>query len=62
MNEPLLESVIEKLKALHMKPAAGHLAQILQRAQTQNLSPLMTIEALVDIECEIRQKNRIHQR
>jgi DNA replication protein DnaC len=62
MNEPLLESVIEKLKALRMNPAAGHLAQILQRAQTQNLSPLMTIEALVDVEEEVRQKNRILQR
>jgi DNA replication protein DnaC len=62
MNEPLLESVTEKLKALKMKPAAGCLAQILERAQTKNLSPLMAIEALVDVECEARQKNRIHQR
>jgi DNA replication protein DnaC len=62
MNETILESVIEKLKALHMKPAAGYLAQILERAQMQNLSPLMAIEALVDIECEARQRNRIHQR
>jgi DNA replication protein DnaC len=62
MNETLLESVIEKLKALRMKPAANNLVQVLERTQTQNLSPLMTIEALVDIECEAQQKNRIHQR
>jgi len=62
MSETLLESVTEKLKALKMKPAAGCLAQILERAQTKNLSPLMAIEALVDVECEARQKNRIHQR
>jgi DNA replication protein DnaC len=61
MNETLLESVSEKLKVLKMKPAAGCLVQVLEQAQAKNLSPLMAIEALVDIECEARQKNRIHQ-
>ena len=62
MNDPIIESVIEKLRALRMKTAAEHLVQILQRAETQNLPPLMIIEALVDIEGEMRQKNRILRR
>ncbi|OIP88410.1 MAG: hypothetical protein COS57_02050 [Syntrophobacterales bacterium CG03_land_8_20_14_0_80_58_14] len=62
MNEPIIESVIEKLKALRMKTAAEHLVQILQRAETQNLPPLMIIESLVDTEEEMRQKNRILRR
>lgn len=62
MNEQTIASVIEKLKALRMKTAAEHLVRILQRADTQNLPPLMIIEALVDIEEEIRQKNRIIRR
>jgi DNA replication protein DnaC len=62
MNEPVIESVIEKLKNLRMKSAAEHLVQILQRAETQNLPPLMIIEALVDIELETRQKNQILRR
>ena len=62
MNEQNIDSVIEKLKALRMKTAAEHLARIIQRADTQNLSPLMIIEALVDIEEEMRQKNRILRR
>lgn len=62
MNDPIIESVIEKLKALRMKTAAEHLVRILQRAETQNLPPLMIIEALIDIEGEIRQKNRILRR
>ena len=62
MNESPIESVSEKLKALKMKSAAGCLAQVPQQAQAKNLSTLMTIEALVDIECEARQKNRILQR
>ena len=61
-NDALIESVIEKLKALRMKPAAEYLVRILQRAETQNMSPLMIIEALIDIECEVRQKNIIQQR
>lgn len=59
MNETIIESVIEKLRVLRMKTAAEHLVRILQRAETQNLPPLVIIEALVDIEGEIRQKNRI---
>ena len=62
MNEKNIESVIEKLKALRMKTAAEHLVRILQRADTQNLPPLMIIEALVDIEEEMRQKNRVLRR
>ena len=45
-----------------MKPAAEYLIRILQRAETQNMPPLMIIEAMIDIECEVRQKNLIHQR
>ena len=62
MNETPIETVTEKLKALKMKPAAENLARILQQAEKQNLTPLMVIEALADIELEIRQKNRILQR
>ncbi len=62
MNETVIESVIEKLRVLRMKTAAEHLVRILQRAETQNLPPLVIIEALVDIEGEIRQKNRIFRR
>ena len=62
MNEQTIESVIEKLKALRMKTAADHLVRILQRADSQNLPPLMIIEALLDIEEEMRQKNRILRR
>jgi len=62
MNETIIESVIEKLRVLRMNTAAEHLVRILQRAETQNLPPLVIIEALVDIEGEIRQKNRILRR
>lgn len=62
MNDTIIESVIGKLKALRMKPTAENLVRILQQAEKQNLPPLMIIEAIVDIECEARHKNRIHQR
>ena len=62
MNENRIESVSEKLKALKMKSAAENLDRILQQAEKQNMSPLMVVEALIDIECEARQRNRIHQR
>ncbi len=62
MNNTSVDSVIEKLRELRMRPASEHLARIMQQAEKQNLPPLMIIEALVDVECEARRKNRIHQR
>ena len=62
MNEQDIDAVIEKLKALRMKTAAEHLVRILERADAQNLPPLMIIEALIDIEEEMRRKNRILRR
>jgi DNA replication protein DnaC len=62
MNETRIESVLEKLKSLKMKTAAENLTRILQQAEKQNMSPLMVTEALIDVECEARQKNRILQR
>jgi DNA replication protein DnaC len=62
MNELNMESVIKKLKALHMSAAAENLAQILKRAETQNLPLIALIEAILDIEEEARQKNQILRR
>lgn len=59
MSETNIESVIEKLRCLRLKACAEHLDQILQRSEKQNLSPLMIIDALVDLEQEYRQKKRI---
>jgi DNA replication protein DnaC len=62
MNEINMESVIKKLKALRMSAAADNLAQILKRAETQNLPPIALIEAILDIEEEARQKNQMLRR
>ena len=58
-GDTMIESVIEKLKALRLKASADCLAQIIQQAEKQNLSPLEIINAIADLEVEYRRKKRV---
>lgn len=55
----MIKRVIEKFKALRLKNCAAHIEEVIEAATRQNLSPLETIERLLDIELEERQKARI---
>jgi len=55
----MIDTVIDKFKALRLKHCAGNLADIIQQAEEQNLSVLQAFDRLLDIELESRKKARI---
>ena len=54
-----MKTVIEKLKILRLKHCVQNIEKIIEQASQKNLSPLKTIERLIDIEIEERDKARM---
>jgi len=55
----IIESVIEKCKALKLKAVAENLQQIIGLAEQRNWTPLETMDQLFEFELEMRRKNKI---
>jgi DNA replication protein DnaC len=55
----MLDSVIDKFKALRLKHCAANLEEIIKQAENRNLSCLQAFDRLLDIEIEARDKARI---
>ena len=55
----MIETVIEKCKALRLKATALNLAQVIEMASNKNWSPIETIEHLFDLKLEYRHQNKI---
>jgi len=55
----MIESIIEKCKALRLKNTAQNLAQVIELAAQKNWSPLETIDHLFELELESRHQNKI---
>jgi DNA replication protein DnaC len=53
-----MNNIIEKFKTLRLKNCAKNIETIIEQANQKNLSPLQTIECLIDIEIEGRDKAR----
>jgi DNA replication protein DnaC len=53
-----MNTIIEKFKTLRLKNCAKNIETIIEQANQKNLSPLQTIERLIDIEIEHRDKAR----
>ena len=58
----MIEDVITMLKELRLKNCSENIGEILEEASRKNLSPLQTIERLLALELEARQKSRIARR
>ncbi len=57
-----MKKIIEKFKALRLKNCSENVADIIVHASEKNLSPLQTIERLLDLELEAREKARVNLR
>jgi len=55
----MIESIIEKFKLLKLKTCAENIIPVIEGAKEKNWSALQIIEHLLDLELEIREKNRI---
>jgi DNA replication protein DnaC len=53
-----MNTIIEKFKTIRLKNCANNIETIIEQANQKNLSPLQTIERLIDIEIEHRDKAR----
>jgi DNA replication protein DnaC len=58
----MMEQVKQKFKELRLKNCAIHLADVMESAASENLSPLQAIDRLLDLELDARQKARIELR
>ena len=58
----MIETIIEKCKALKLKAFAQELSQVIETAARKNWPPLQCIEHLLDLEIESRRKNSIARR
>lgn len=57
-----MDNIKQKFKALRLKNCADNIADILEQASNKNLSPLQTIDRLLDFELEARERARIKLR
>jgi len=57
-----METIIGKFKALRLKNCAENLVDVIAQAQEKNMSPLQTVEYLLDLELERRERARIKLR
>jgi len=55
----MIETVIEKCKALRLKATAQNLAQVIEMATNKNWNPLETIDHLFELELEYRHQNNV---
>jgi DNA replication protein DnaC len=53
------DSIIEKFKRLRLKTCADNMLQVTELAKQKDWSPLQLIEHLLDLELEVREKNRV---
>jgi DNA replication protein DnaC len=58
----MIDSIIEKFKALRLKHCAENIADIIRQAEEQNLSLMQAIDRLLDLELEARAQARISLR
>lgn len=58
----MIETIIEKCKALKLKAFALELPRVIETAARENWPPLQCIEHLLDLEIERRRKNSIERR
>ena len=58
----MIESIIKKFKQLKLKTCADNIIPVIEGAKEENWSALKIIEHLLDLELEIREKNRISLR
>ena len=56
-----IESVIETCNTLKLKAIAQHLEQTTAIAEQRNWTPLQTIDHLLDLELQLRRKNKIER-
>lgn len=57
-----MKDIIRKFKELRLKNCADHIAEMIELSSSKNLSPLETIERLLDFELEARERAKISQR
>lgn len=55
----MIETIIEKCKALRLKATAQNLAQVIEMATNKNWNPLETIDHLFELELEYRYQNKV---
>ena len=55
----MIETVIEKCKALRLKATAQNLTQVIEMATNKNWNPLETIDHLFELELEYRYQNKV---
>ena len=54
-----MDDVIAKFKELRLKNCASNLQEVMEQSMEKNLSPLQTIDRLLDIEIGCRERARI---
>ena len=57
----MIETTIEKSKALKLKAVAEHLEQTIALAEQRNWTPLKVLDHLFDLELELRRHNKIQR-
>jgi DNA replication protein DnaC len=57
-----MNNIKQKFKALRLKNCADNITYIIEQASNKNLSPLQTIDRLLDFELEAREKAKINLR
>ena len=57
-----MNNIKQKFKALRLKNCADNITDIIEQASNKNLSPLQTIDRLLDFELEAREKAKINLR
>ena len=55
----MIDAVIEKFKLLRLKNCAQNMSQIIELGTDQNLSALVILDRLLDLELESRERNRV---
>ncbi len=57
-----MDNIKKKFKTLRLKNCADNITDIIEQASNKNLSPLQTIDRLLDFELEAREKAKINLR
>lgn len=57
-----MKELFRKFKELRLKNCADHITEMIEASSAKNLSPRETIERILDLELEVRERARINQR
>lgn len=57
-----MDKIKEKFKTLRLKNCADNLSEVIEQAAHKNLSPIQTIDRLLDFEIDARDRARVHLR